>query len=60
MDERGFEAEWPRLLYRRLKIAGLTEVGTEGHLAVRRAAAPGPALMPRTSRRCARRPSPRG
>jgi ubiquinone/menaquinone biosynthesis C-methylase UbiE len=35
MDERGFEAEWPRRLYGHLNAAGLTEVGMEGHLAVR-------------------------
>jgi hypothetical protein len=35
MDERGFEPDWPRLLYRRLRAAGLIEVGMEGHLAVR-------------------------
>ena len=35
LDERGFEAEWPRRLHERLKAAGLTEVGMEGHLAVR-------------------------
>ena len=35
MDERGFEAEWPRRLYGHFKAAGLTEVGMEGHLAVR-------------------------
>jgi ubiquinone/menaquinone biosynthesis C-methylase UbiE len=34
LDERGFEADWPRRLYRHLKAAGLTEVGMEGHLAV--------------------------
>jgi len=35
MDERGFDAEWSRGLYRRLKTVGLIEVGMEGHLAVR-------------------------
>jgi len=34
MEERGFEVEWGRGLYSRLKAAGLTEVGTEGHMAV--------------------------
>jgi ubiquinone/menaquinone biosynthesis C-methylase UbiE len=34
MEERGFEVEWGRGLYSRLKAAGLTEVGTEGHVAV--------------------------
>jgi ubiquinone/menaquinone biosynthesis C-methylase UbiE len=34
MDERGFEADWPRRVYRHLKAVGLTEVGMEGHLAV--------------------------
>jgi ubiquinone/menaquinone biosynthesis C-methylase UbiE len=34
MDERGFDAEWPRSLYRRLKAAGLSNVEMEGHLAV--------------------------
>jgi ubiquinone/menaquinone biosynthesis C-methylase UbiE len=35
MDERDFEGEWPRRLNGHLKAAGLTEVGMEGHLAVR-------------------------
>jgi ubiquinone/menaquinone biosynthesis C-methylase UbiE len=35
MDDRGFEAEWARGLYGRLKLAGLIEVGMDGHLAVR-------------------------
>ena len=35
MEERGFEVEWARGLYTRLKAAGLTEVGMEGHIAVR-------------------------
>jgi ubiquinone/menaquinone biosynthesis C-methylase UbiE len=35
LDDRGFEADWPRRLYHHLKVAGLTEVGMEGHLAVR-------------------------
>jgi SAM-dependent methyltransferase len=34
LDERGFEANWPRRLYGHLKAAGLMEVGIEGHLAV--------------------------
>ena len=34
MEERGFEVEWGRGLYGRLKAAGLTEVGMEGHIAV--------------------------
>src|SRR5262245_30781828 len=34
MEERGFEVEWGRGLYSRLKAAGLTEVGMEGHMAV--------------------------
>lgn len=34
MDERGFDAEWPRELYGRLRAAGLVEVGMEGHIAV--------------------------
>ena len=34
LEERGFEVEWGRRLYGRLKAAGLTEVGMEGHLAV--------------------------
>jgi ubiquinone/menaquinone biosynthesis C-methylase UbiE len=38
MDERGFDAEWPRSLYRRFKAAGLSDVGMEGHLAVREGA----------------------
>jgi ubiquinone/menaquinone biosynthesis C-methylase UbiE len=41
MDERGFEADWPRRLYQRLKAAGLREVGMEGHLAVRESGSPG-------------------
>src|SRR5262245_7369332 len=35
MDERGFQVDWPRRLHQRLKVSGLTEVGMEGHLAVR-------------------------
>lgn len=34
MEERGFEVEWARRLYGRLKAAGLTEGGMEGHFAV--------------------------
>jgi ubiquinone/menaquinone biosynthesis C-methylase UbiE len=34
MEERGFEVGWGRGLYSRLKAAGLTEVGMEGHVAV--------------------------
>src|SRR5262245_1170388 len=34
MEERGFEVEWARRLHGRLKTAGLTEVGMEGHVAV--------------------------
>jgi ubiquinone/menaquinone biosynthesis C-methylase UbiE len=34
LEERGFEVEWARRLYGRLKAAGLAEVGMEGHLAV--------------------------
>jgi ubiquinone/menaquinone biosynthesis C-methylase UbiE len=34
MDDRGFDAEWARHLYDRLKAAGLADVGMEGHLAV--------------------------
>lgn len=41
MDERGFEADWPRRVYQRLKAAGLIEVGMEGHLAVREGGGPG-------------------
>jgi ubiquinone/menaquinone biosynthesis C-methylase UbiE len=44
MDDRGFEADWPRRLYGRLKTAGLTEVGMEGHLAVREGGSPGASL----------------
>jgi len=44
MDERGFEAEWPRRLYGHLKAAGLTEVGMEGHLAVRKGGSLGASL----------------
>jgi len=34
LEDRGFEVEWGRRLYGRLKAAGLTEVGMEGHVAV--------------------------
>src|SRR5262245_56854725 len=34
MEERGLKVEWGRGLYGRLKAAGLTEVGMEGHMAV--------------------------
>ena len=34
LEDRGFEVEWARRLYGRLKAAGLTEVGMEGHVAV--------------------------
>jgi hypothetical protein len=34
LEDRGFEVEWGRRLYGRLKAAGLAEVGMEGHLAV--------------------------
>jgi ubiquinone/menaquinone biosynthesis C-methylase UbiE len=44
MDERGFQADWPRRLYQRLKASGLTEVGMEGHLAVREGGSPGARL----------------
>jgi ubiquinone/menaquinone biosynthesis C-methylase UbiE len=60
LDDRGFEADWPHRLYGHLKAAGLSEVGMEGHLACAKAAALEPASMPRTTRKCARRPSPRG
>jgi ubiquinone/menaquinone biosynthesis C-methylase UbiE len=44
MDQRGFDAEWPRQLYGRLKAAGLSEVGMEGHLAVREGGSLGASL----------------
>ena len=44
MDDRGFEANWPRRLYGYLKAAGLTEVGMEGHLAVREGGSLGASL----------------
>jgi ubiquinone/menaquinone biosynthesis C-methylase UbiE len=40
MDDRGFEAEWPRRLYGHLRAAGLVEVGMEGHIAVREGSSP--------------------
>jgi ubiquinone/menaquinone biosynthesis C-methylase UbiE len=48
MDERGFDAEWPRRLYGRLKAAGLIEVGMEGHFAVREGGSPGAILAAAT------------
>ena len=45
MEERGFEREWSRGLYRRLKAAGLTDTGMEGHVAVREGGSPGAALL---------------
>ena len=44
MDDRGFEADWPRQLYGHRKAAGLTEVGMEAHLAVREGGSPAPAI----------------
>src|SRR5262245_57374192 len=44
LDDRGFEADWPRRLYGHLKAAGLTEVGMEGHLAVREGSSLGASL----------------
>ena len=44
MDAHGFEADWPRGLYGRLKAAGLVEVGMEGHFAVREGGSPGAGL----------------
>ena len=38
------EADWPRRLYHNLKVAGLTEVGMEGHLAVREGGSLGASL----------------
>src|SRR5262245_18742750 len=35
LDNRGFDPDWPRRLYGHLNASGLTEVGMEGHLAVR-------------------------
>jgi SAM-dependent methyltransferase len=40
MDERGFEADWPRRLHQHLRAAGLVEVDMEGHLAVREGGSP--------------------
>ena len=37
--------EWLRGLFGRLKAAGLTEVGMEGHLAVREGGSSGAALL---------------
>jgi ubiquinone/menaquinone biosynthesis C-methylase UbiE len=34
LEERGFEVEWGRRLFNRLKAVGLAEVGMEGHVAV--------------------------
>ena len=44
LDDRGYKADWPRRLYGHLKAAGLTEVGMEGHLAVREGSSPGASL----------------
>ena len=44
LDERGFDAHWPGSLHGRLRAAGLTEVGMEGHLAVREGGSPGASL----------------
>jgi ubiquinone/menaquinone biosynthesis C-methylase UbiE len=44
LDDRGFDVEWARRLYGHLKAAGLTEVGMEGHLAVREGGSPGTSL----------------
>jgi hypothetical protein len=44
LEDRGFEADWARRLYGHLKAAGLTEVGMEGHLAVRDGGSPGASL----------------
>ena len=44
LDDRGFEPDWPRRLYGHLKAAGLTEVGMEGHLAVREGGSLGASL----------------
>jgi hypothetical protein len=44
LEDRGFEVDWPRRLYDHLKAAGLTEVGMEGHLAVREGGSPGASL----------------
>jgi hypothetical protein len=44
MMERGFDADWPRGLYRRFRASGLIDVGMEGHVAVREGGRPGAAL----------------
>ena len=44
LEDRGFEADWARRLYAHLKAAGLSEVGMEGHLAVRDGGSPGASL----------------
>ena len=44
LDDRGYEADWPRRLYCHLKTAGLTEVSMEGHVAVREGGDPGTSL----------------
>jgi hypothetical protein len=44
LDDRGYEADWPCRLYGHLKAAGLTEVGMEGHLAVREGGSLGASL----------------
>lgn len=44
LDDRGFDPDWPRRLYGHLKAAGLTEVGMEGHLAVREGGSLGASL----------------
>src|SRR5262249_32206400 len=44
LDDRGFDVEWARRLYGHLKAAGLTEVGMDGHLAVREGGSPGASL----------------
>jgi hypothetical protein len=44
MEERGFEVQWARSLYGKLKAVGLTEVGMEGHLAVHEGGSPGASM----------------
>jgi len=44
MDDRGFEADWPRRLYQRLKTLGLRDVGMEGQFAVREGCSLGASL----------------
>jgi hypothetical protein len=44
LEDRGCEADWARRLYGHLKAAGLTEVGMEGHLAVREGGSLGASL----------------